>query len=1292
MIYFSHFKMDLHKTLTLYDAKAAIQSEGGINKTDSKGWTLLMRAVKEGSEDIVKYLCENNADLNVQSLDKKETALSLAVKFHMSSSVRVLITSGADINQRDINGWTPLMLAVQHGFEKIVGLLCENNADLDVKRTMFRDTAVSLAAKHNRSSCLNILIESGADINQTDYNGWTPLMHAARNGFEEIVRLLCENKADLNAQSHALNTAITLATEHNKPSCLEALIKTGADVTLKTSSGETALDIASSSQNTKCVQILNKHNITITLWEAVNSGNLDGVKAAITSGAYITHRNYIGWTPLMQAVQNGSEEIIQYLCENNADLDFHSLKHLHVVNALWSAVESGRLDDVKAAITSGADINQRNCIGWTPLMYVVMNGSEDIVKYLCEKNANLNVLSLYSLYSAISLAVALNQPSCLKILIESGADINGTNYNGWTPLMYAARNGFDDIIKLLCKNNADLNIQGPELDTAVTLAAEYNKLSCIKILIGSGAKINHRGSDGCTPLMHAAKNGFKDIVQFLCENHANLNLQNNAYKTAVSLAAEFNRPCCLQILIKSGADVSLKTSFGETALDLSTSKRNGCVYNDCVSILEEHANIALWRAVDSGCLVNVEKAIDSGAHVNQKDSNGWTPLMHGALRGFKEIVELFCRKGANLNVQSFLTKNTAASFATIHNNASCLKILITHGADISLKNYSGETPLDIATKQKHSDCTQVLKDHSLLKAVELRILGGVIAAIGSGADINQTDSSGRTPLMHAVMQGSENIVKILCWNNAKLNLKTTSGETVLDLAMREEKQECVDILKTHITKEIFKAVESGNCEDAKTAIDLGADINQQDHSGMTLLMHAVRNGIIDMVELLAAHNAQIDLRSRTEETTALMESCLKCHSDITRCLISKGANVHLIDANGDSALSHASSSGCLSSVESLVRNGAKIDVQNKTKEKTPLMSASEFGFIKIIRFLILNNADVNLVDHNGEEALSYAASRGYITSAQLLLKYGARINLQNTMDQKTPIMLASMAGHLKMVKLLISEGADILLLDNMGYKASTYAKNNCVKVLGTYLKTLLIEAVCAGDLLEVESLLEAGSDPNKPCSEGNLPLTIGAKKNRHHCLDALLQHGADSNLIDGEGLHALMIASSLGHLKCIRILLKHNVSADLEGSDGTTPLRATLENDHTLCASLLLKHKANPNHTDKVGETPLFHEIKSGKLENIRFLIRHGANIDFVAGVSKISPLMTACSLGRTDIVQYLCMRGAKIQLKDSMEATAFDYAKEAGHKDCMEILTQFENNPSLVHEDYNQAEDSNSG
>ncbi len=105
------------------------------------------------------------------------------------------LSSGADINARDLDEWTPLMFAADNGDEKCLRTLLAAGADQNA-RDPDGWTPLMLAADIGDEECLRTLIAAGADENASDIDGWTPLMFAAISGHTQCVHLLLAAGAD----------------------------------------------------------------------------------------------------------------------------------------------------------------------------------------------------------------------------------------------------------------------------------------------------------------------------------------------------------------------------------------------------------------------------------------------------------------------------------------------------------------------------------------------------------------------------------------------------------------------------------------------------------------------------------------------------------------------------------------------------------------------------------------------------------------------------------------------------------------------------------------------------------------------------------------------------------------------------------------------------------------------------------------------------------------------------------------------------------------------------------------
>ena len=135
------------------------------------------------------------------------------MKTASANDVCQFLATGADVNMRDGEGWTPLHWAAE--YSKLPG-----------------------PAK--------ALIKAGADVNAQDDDGWTPLHHAAalrQNGIE-IVALLLKAGADPNARDHCgLTVPHTVALWNGAPGVISALIEAGADPTSRMKDGNTPCDL-----------------------------------------------------------------------------------------------------------------------------------------------------------------------------------------------------------------------------------------------------------------------------------------------------------------------------------------------------------------------------------------------------------------------------------------------------------------------------------------------------------------------------------------------------------------------------------------------------------------------------------------------------------------------------------------------------------------------------------------------------------------------------------------------------------------------------------------------------------------------------------------------------------------------------------------------------------------------------------------------------------------------------------------------------------------------------------------
>jgi len=145
----------------------------------------------------------------------------------------------------------------------------------------------------------------------------------------------------------------------------------------------------------------------------------------------------------------------------------------------------GDLDVVKALVAAGADIDKRNAVKETPIMLAALQGHVKVVDFLLSKEAQIN----HPGWTPLLYAATNGRNDVIKILIENHAYIDSSSPNGTTPLMMAVRGGFRETVQLLLDEDADPLIKNEAGDTALSWAEIAKQTDIVQTI---RAKINSK--------------------------------------------------------------------------------------------------------------------------------------------------------------------------------------------------------------------------------------------------------------------------------------------------------------------------------------------------------------------------------------------------------------------------------------------------------------------------------------------------------------------------------------------------------------------------------------------------------------------------------------------------------------------------------------------------------------------------------------------------------------------------------------------------------------------------------
>ena len=240
--------------------------------------------------------------------------------------------------------------------------------------------------------------------------------------------------------------------------------------------------------------------------------------------------------------------------------------------ALMIASEKGYLNIIEELVKlRRTSFNQVDKSGNTALMIAVRHGHEQAVRVLVESGADVNFSNKLTDGAASALQAAVDtsdfkesQLRILQYLLQKGADVKGRNAAGWSPLLFATDHGHREAAKELIERGADVNATDQNGNFPLLLASCNGYPWTVSLLIEKGANVGMTLPDGTTSLMCAARKGDTDTVKVFLKTGINIDRKNNKGSTAFTEATARGNVDIAKLLLGHGADprtASLPVSF-----------------------------------------------------------------------------------------------------------------------------------------------------------------------------------------------------------------------------------------------------------------------------------------------------------------------------------------------------------------------------------------------------------------------------------------------------------------------------------------------------------------------------------------------------------------------------------------------------------------------------------------------------------------------------------------------------------------------------------------------------------
>jgi ankyrin repeat protein len=214
------------------------------------------RAVVANDVSAVDGFIAAGIDPNVKDEETGGVALIWAATHDESDIVKVLLRGGANVNAKDMGGYTALLRALEKKNDAIAELLLAQ-PNLDVNAQGFSGmTALTWYVWGGKEQTVKSLLERGANPNLADADGDTPLHGAAQRGNVKLLQMLLAAGANPNAKNKVGGTALMWAAVSGQEEAARVLIEKGTDVSLKDETGMTASAWAAKNKRDEIAQLL----------------------------------------------------------------------------------------------------------------------------------------------------------------------------------------------------------------------------------------------------------------------------------------------------------------------------------------------------------------------------------------------------------------------------------------------------------------------------------------------------------------------------------------------------------------------------------------------------------------------------------------------------------------------------------------------------------------------------------------------------------------------------------------------------------------------------------------------------------------------------------------------------------------------------------------------------------------------------------------------------------------------------------------------------------------------------
>ena len=516
---------------------------------------------------------------------------------------------------------------------------------------------------------------------------------------------------------------------------------------------------------------------------------------------------------------------------------------------LYVAIRNGDAESVKYLLQAGADVNERNLVGDTPLQDAFRQGNLEIIELLVDAGADPYAEYPWGGGSVFSDAIEEGNLGVVRILANFGTGPVGN------VLPFAIVKGNDEVVRILLEAGADPNATDIGLRTSLDIAITLDKTEVVRMLA-------HAGSDVNTIVSGRFSVGGEDMILGMAVKLGNLEI--------------------IRILVGAGADVFAKEPFGQSATEIAVSSGNA----EIIEILKSAADQPRPPG-RPGRLTAIPRGTDIDLSWQAPSEDGGSPVLGYRIEASED--------DSNWEVLLADTGSDDTSYTHIG-----LEGAGTRYYRVSAINAAGIGQHVSATTEELCGGNENLR-MAIISRQTTEVVQCVIRELG--ADVNATDDDGRPMLYWAILVSTSEVVQVLVDAGADVNTTDDNGEPMLLLAINvgDNPVELVKILveagaDVNATDDrgypiLFWAIQKNNPEIVRLLVDAGADVDAKYDSDYPkpVLLKAIHEDNPEIVQILVEAGADVNATDDNHGKSMLYWAMLEENPEIVRILTEAGA-------------------------------------------------------------------------------------------------------------------------------------------------------------------------------------------------------------------------------------------------------------------------------------------------------------------------------------------------------------------------------------------------------------------